>query len=1060
MIGTLKTWCAPELSQLRRLPARATLYPYATPQSALEGDRDASLWYLPLNGIWKLALLESPEAVPPDFVLEEFETAHWADLPVPSNWTMHGFGKPHYTNWQMPFPQFPSDVPEQNPTGLYRRSFNVPLEWTGRRTVLHVGGAESVLYVWLNGQLIGMSKDSRLPSEFDLTPFLRPDGENLLALCVVKWSDASFVEDQDQWWMGGVHREVYLYSTAHTHLQDAFVRAEPDQSLEVGSLKVQVTVGLEDPVAQKAEDFRLELRVYDGSGREAFPGPIPPLPFKWGIPRGQVLFETTLERPHLWSAETPHRYTAVLSLFDGETLLDCTSSKFGFKRVEVRDRQLLLNGQAVRIHGVNRHDHDDLHGKALSREHMRRDALLMKQFNINAVRCSHYPNDPYWLELCDELGLYVIDEADVESHDFMHELCQDTRYAAAFLERAIRMVERDKNHPSIFAWSLGNESGYGPNFDAMAGWIRQRDPSRVVHYEGAVAVAGWNAGEAATDLVCPMYPTPEALVKWAENESALETGARVRTEHRRPLIICEYSHSMGNSNGGLSDYFEAFDHHPGLQGGFVWEWCDHGLWVKNDSGPDFLGREGHWAYGGDFGDRPNDINFVCNGLVFPDRTPHTGLLEYRFLCRPVRLRGFENNLLELENRQYFSDLSALEGRWSLTRDGLELAHGTLPRLHTPPRSRERVRLELPALEGTEGQEFFLNLSFTLLEATAWAEAGHEVARDQLELPESCISRISAPVTAPSHGPVKVLEAADGWLVAGDSFSVFVSRERGRLERYTFRSELLFEVGPVLNVWRAPTDNDGPKIAFHREVAGQHYADGENARKWMACALPGWLEAGLHHTALEVRRCTLQEGAGGAVNMVLETARVAKGGEVRLTQTCVLKPDGTLDLELDYQVDETLPDLPRLGVRLELPAQFEQLEWFGRGHWESYRDRQAGALVGLYRSSVTEQYLPYIMPQEHGNKTGVRWLELSSLEGKTGLRIEAGETGLEASASHFTARDLERALHTDELVPRPEVYLNLDHLQRGLGTATCGPDVAERFRIPVGHHRSRLVLKPR
>ena len=934
------------------------------------------------------------------------------------------------------FAELPPQVPAANPTGLYQRGFSLPPDWPGRRTVLHFGGAESVLYVWVNGQFMGLSKDSRLPAEFDVTPYLRP-GENLLACAVIKWSDASFIEDQDQWWMGGLHREVYLYSTPQIFIQDVQVRSEPDADLSSGTLDVTVTLGQETTQL-------VSVQLHGPDGQALFDAPLSPLPRSATTPRHQLNFQSTLAQPLLWSAENPQLYSVVVTLHNEDGgVQDCAATKTGFRRVAIKDRQLLINGQPVRILGVNRHDHDDRRGSAVTREGMRQDALLMKRHNINAVRSSHYPNDPYWLDVCDELGLYVFDEANIESHAFYHELCQDARYAAAFLERGLRMVERDKNHPAIIVWSLGNESGYGPNHDALAGWIRQRDPSRPLHYEGAVAVAGWSAGLSASDIICPMYPSTEAIVAWAQDEA--------NPERQRPLIMCEYSHAMGNSSGGLSDYFAAFDQYPGLQGGFIWEWCDHGLKVPNASG-----SGEHWAYGGDFGDTPNDMNFVCDGLVFPDRTPHSGLLEYRYLARPVRVLDWQNGQLTLENRRFFQNIADLQGSWVLLVDGVAAAQGELPPLDTAPQATQMLALDLPPVERREGQDVHLDIHFRLREAATWAERGHEVGHDQLDLsdvwPVMKQTLDAPPVSTP---PLIVTEREGGWQITGQTFQLEVSATRGRLENFQANNQTLFLTGPELDIWRAPTDNDGLKLAWHPRAAGERFGQ-QPDQAWANCILPIWLAAGYDQAPLTVRGSSVEPQVGGSVLIRLETARVTNGGEVRHTQICQVSPDGQLAFEHVYDVDATLPELPRLGVTLDLPGELEQLEWFGRGPWENYRDRCAASHVGRYRTTVTADYVPYIMPQEYGNKTQVRWLVLSG--GQAGLHIQAGGTGLEASASHFTARDLEYALHTDDLKPQNTVTLHLDHLQRGLGTATCGPDTDEAYRIRPGRYISRFTLQ--
>ncbi len=1064
MIGSVKPWESPELQQLGRLPARATLYPFGTVQTAVAGKREHSPWVQLLNGEWEFLLVERPEAVSPTFMtdsepLDGGQGRTWTTLPVPGHWTFLTWDRPHYTNVQMPFPELPPAVPAFNPTGLYRRSFQVPEAWSKRRTVLHIGGAESLVYVWVNGVLVGLSKDSRLPAEFDLTPYLR-QGENQLACAVVKWSDASFVEDQDKWWMGGLHREVYLYSTPLTYLQDIQIQAHPGEDGAEGQLEVTVSLG-----GPCSEERRVSVQLFNPAGREVFARPLAPLPKRpitfrgqrssavdsllTPLPRmattarNQWCFAATVPDPHRWSAEQPALYTVVVSLHaSDDSIQDCTSSRTGFRHVEVKDRQLLINGEAVRILGVNRHDHDDARGSAVTREHMRRDALLMKQHNINAVRASHYPNDPYWLDLCDELGLYVFDEANIESHAFYHELCQDARYAGAFLDRGLRMVERDKNHPAIIVWSLGNESGYGPNHDALAGWIRHRDPTRPLHYEGAMEVAGWAGGLPATDLVCPMYPLAEAIVAWAKDDS--------NTERRRPLIMCEYSHAMGNSNGGLSDYFNAFDAYPGLQGGFIWEWCDHGLQV-----PDRQGSGRHWAYGGDFGDAPNDMNFVCDGLVFPDRTPHTGLLEYRHLARPVRVLTWQSGILTIENRRSFSDLDDLQASWTLLVNGDAVAQGELPTLHTPPGTREEVPLTLPAIRF--GQELHLHVAFSQRAETPWAPAGHEVSSNQLDL-SALLEPVVMEAEAQNLLTVEVTQTSDGWTLQAGEVQVDVSASRGRFENCRAAGQTIFMTGPELEIWRAPTDNDGLKLAWHREAAGQRFVEKATDQEWVNCVLPLWLAAGYNCAPLVVRSAHVDLLADGCALVELETARVMREGEVRHLQTCRVTGDGAMHFEHFYEVDEGLPELPRLGVSLELPGTLETLEWYGRGPWENYRDRCSSAHVGHYQVNVTADYVPYIMPQEYGNRTGVRWLTLCGDDDRPGLRVEAGTTELEVSASHFTSHDLEYALHTDELIPRSEIYLHLDHLQRGLGTASCGPDTSERFRILPGRFLSRQTLR--
>jgi beta-galactosidase len=873
-------WENPELTSLNRVPPGATLL-RAGPVS--------------LNGMWEFALAARPE--------EAAAVTGFGPIEVPGLWTMQGFAAPQYTNVKMPFDERPPHVPEANPTGVYRRRFAVPEGWRGRRVVLHFGGSEGALFVTVNGAPLGIAKDARTPAEFDVSDLVRWDGDNELVAAVVQWSDASFVEDQDQWWHAGLPRDVFLYATPREHIADVFARGDMH-----GHLVVDVEAGAP-----------ARARLLDPDGALLLDEPL-----------ADGRLEHDVRAPRQWSAERPDVYTLVVTA--GEDEVSC---RVGFRSVEVADRRLLVNGRAVRICGVNRHDHDDRRGRAVTRGLMEADARLMKQFNVNAVRCSHYPNDPYWLDLCDRVGLYVIDEANIEAHAFYDDVCADPRYAAAFAERVQNMVERDKNHPSVILWSLGNESGYGPNHDAAADWLRAFDPTRPLHYEGAIA-RDWSGGRRATDVVCPMYADVDSIEAWA---AAGDTG------DPRPLILCEFSHAMGNSNGGLADYYAAFDRHDALQGGFVWEWIDHGIRRTDERGREY------WAYGGDFGEARHDSNFCADGLVWPDRTPHPAMNELKYLAAPVRVQALDAaaGRFRIHNRHDFIDLSHLRGEW----EGGELPIGD-----------DEVTLDVSGRE---------HVTFRFFER----DGGREVAWQQFEL--------RAPTAAPVRraGPGS---AADLPLVLD---------------------------GPHLQLWRAPTDNDGLPLVPDKSPG----------------PLGRWLELGLDRGIPD-----------GVVHR--HTSHRLDGGGVLF--------------EHEVELPEELADLPRIGVVLTLAPGLERLEYCGRGPWENYSDRQASAVVGRYRSTVTDQYVPYIAPQEHGHHGDVRWLTLTDDQGR-GIKVTAQPT-IGFSASHFTAADLTAARHTVDLEPRAEVILNLDHAQRGLGTASCGPDTSPRYRLRSGTHRFSYVIQ--
>jgi beta-galactosidase len=1005
---------------------RSTFYSHPDAESARRMAREKSPWFMSLDGKWKFRLAGKPEQVEANDVLPRTNRGRWDEVAVPGNWTMQGFDRPHYTNVVMPFPDEPPSVPEKNPTGIYAREFKLPRSWRNRRVVIHFGGAESVLYVYVNGVPVGFSKDSRLPAEFDITEHVTHEKPNVICAVVVKWSDASFVEDQDQWWMGGLHREVYLYSTGSVYLADIFAKPVLHPESASANLTVETSVGFSGNVV---EGWTVSAELEAPDRESIFKKPVVaevPIGRSGTWPRMQAIITKAIRKVNPWSAESPALYKLTVSLIDPNgTCVEATTIRIGFKSIEVKDRNLLINGKRVLIKGVNRHDHDDTTGKAVSRESMRRDALLMKRYNFNAVRCSHYPNDPYWLELCDELGLYVIDEANVEAHAFYHQVSLDRRYAAAFLERGIRMVERDKNHAAIILWSLGNESGYGPNFDAMAGWIRSFDPSRPLHYEGAV----WNMpgkslhkadvkhdlaeGNHATDIVCPMYPSLERIRAWSANTRS--------PDKRRPMILCEYSHAMGNSNGSLHEYFECFETLPGVQGGFIWEWVEHGIKQTSRDGKTY------WAYGGDFGDKPNDANFVCDGLMWPDRTPHAAVFEFQHLAQPIKLTNFDarSNTATFANRQHFTGTRWLAIDWEVSRDGTVVERGRLGTVDIPPGETNAVRI--PMKTGGVDGEMFLTVRYRLAIDQPWAKKGDLVGWDQTQIGKRPALTKDKPIV---RGALKIQESATGPIVTGKSTTVRTDKCGNlKIER---DGQALIAGGPLPQLWRAATDNDGIKL-----WSGQ-------ANK----ALGRWYAAGLDKLRLEVVSAEARTEKDGSISIVhvITGATVAHPNALNYRRVCRVYSDQTFEFRNRFELDSALPDLPRIGVQMVLPAGFEQLEWFGLGPWETYWDRMAGALVGRYENTVTEEYVPYTVPQEHGNHVGTRWLTLGN--GRDEIRVTALGP-LEFSASHFTAEDLFAATHTHELRPRKETILNLDFAQRGVGTASCGPDTRSEYLIEPG-----------
>ena len=1043
-----RSWARPEQVAFGRLPMRATAYPYPDEDLAAAGDRAASPWFHSLDGTWDFALRDRPESVTVEDVGAGAGGDGWLPFDVPGCWTMHPEvpDHPHYTNVRMPFDAEPPDVPDANPTGVHRRTFTVPEGWTGRRTVLHVGGAESCLYVFCNGEPVGMGKDSRLPQEFDLTAHLR-SGANTLVLVVVRWSDGSWLEDQDHWWMAGLHREVFLYSTADVHLADVAVTADLDEDLSTGLLQLDVRVG-----GGLDAGWRLEATVLDEDGAPMLRQPLSadvevfdrssPMAetISAYLHRGVTRMRERFDDVTPWSSENPVLHTVVLSLIDPDgNVVEATSVRTGFRRVEVVDRELLLNGYPVLIHGVNRHDHDPDRGKAVTEVGMWDDVVLMKQHNVNAVRTAHYPNDPRFLDACDELGLWVVDEANVESHARLASLSLDPRFTPAILDRIVRTVIRDRNHPSVFAFSLGNESGDAAVFDAAAAWIRRTDPSRVVHYEGAChrAFAGTDdPGDPgpATDLVCPMYPSIEAIRAWAERTA--------ETDEQRPLIMCEFSHAMGNSNGSLADYWAVIETTDGLQGGFIWDWADQGLRATDEGGTGF------WAYGGHFGDEPNDATFCCNGLVWPDRTPKPALLEYAYLTAPVRFRAsdLKRGRIVVINMQDWRDASWLGGEWDVQVDGEVVGSGTFELPELPGGFEATVEIALPTVDVPPGAEAHLGLRCVVTEEQPWASAGHRVAWQQFDLPEAK----QHPATgSTSPAPSEPVDLDGDTAVAGDVI-VRWDAAAAALVDVVLDGRSLLAAPVTASLWRAPTENDGRRLDA-TTVPG---------------ALAGWLALGLDRIEHEARKVTARRQADGSVQVTLRRRLHLPGMDKAIDhrQRLLVRSDGTVAVDEELALPRSLDDLPRIGARFEVPATFDLLEWYGRGPLESYVDRESSEQLGRWRSRVADQYVPYVLPQEHGHHTDTRWFVLADgdpADGGSGVLVSSTDR-LEPfgfSARHHHDADLYAATTTAELQMSPTIEVHVDLVNRGLGTGACGPDTLAPYQVTGGPARWSWALRP-
>jgi beta-galactosidase len=992
---------------------------------------------LDLSGAWRFRL--SPRADGDTaFADPGFDDTGWERLPVPSHWQLHGHGAPAYTNVAYPFPVDPPHVPTENPTGDHRVAFRLPDGWDAERTVLRFEGVDSWCRVWLNGRELGTSSGSRLPVEFDATAALAAPGQdNLLAVRVHQWSAASYLEDQDMWWLSGIFREVRLLARPAGGIEDWFVHAGYDHQTGEGTLRVDADVPARVSVPELGVD----------------------------VPTGETVRLPAVEP---WSAESPRLYDGQLASAGERVAL-----RIGFRTVAVADGLLAVNGRRVLLRGVNRHEfHPDL-GRAVPEEVMLADVLLMKRHNLNAVRTSHYPPHPRFLELCDAYGLYVVDECDLETHGFVQvgwraNPADDPRWREALVDRMRRMVERDKNRPSVILWSLGNESGAGRNLAAMAAWARERDPSRPLHYEH-----DWSCPD--VDVYSRMYPTHAEVDRIGRGEEEpLDDPVLDARRRAMPLILCEYAHAMGNGPGGLWEYQDLFERHSRCQGGFVWEWIDHGLRSRTPDGREFF------AYGGDFGEPLHDGNFVADGLLFPDRTPSPGLVELKKVVEPVRITPDPDGGVRIANLHDFRDLSHLSFEWRLEEEGLEVATG---RLDVPSvAAGASATVPVPSLPAT-ARESWLTVRAVLATDQPWANAGHEVAWGQLPVtPDQAVPAPAVPAAPeahrtdpvpgrpdpfPAHGePVPAHadprgtdpipggaptregsppEQGVGRAVhsppAGSSRATVgprISIGPGTFDAGTGRLVRIGRIdvdGPRLDLWRAPTDNDR---GIHGEVALE----------------PVWRRVGLHR--LQHRVDEVAEDGG---HLVVRGRVAPAATDLGVAVAYRWSPVGAgLRLEVEVVPEGEWPcPLPRLGLRMAVPAGLRRVEWFGRGPGEAYADTGRAARVGRFSATVEELQTPYLYPQENGNRRDVRWATLGDGQGG-GLRFE-GEPTFDLTVRPWTSEHLDQARHPTDLVPDDRVWVNLDLAQQGIGSASCGPGVLPAYRLDPAPGRFTVRLLP-
>lgn len=1031
------------VTSINRDRARATSYSYRTVEDALTGDPSKSR-LLMLNGEWDFHFSLKPGDSPTDFYKKRVKG--WDTIAVPSNWEMKGYDIPVYISAGYPFrPVNPPYVPrDYNAVGSYQRGFTVPDDWEGMNITLYFGGVSSAFKVWINGRFLGYGEDSCLPSEFNVTSYLKK-GENIVSVQVIRWSDASYLEDQDHWRMSGMQREVFLMAEPKLRLADFFVQTKLDKDYRDATLSIRPR--FDNYTGDAVKGFLLKARLFNAEKEAMLPSPLEikvedvineTYPRLDNVKFG--LLETKITNPQKWSDEAPTLYTLVFSVEDSRgNVIEAKSCKIGFRSIEFDKltRKLLINGKQTCLYGVNRHDHDPVKGKALSREDILKDVITIKKFNFNCIRTSHYPNDPYFYDVCDETGILVIDEANLESHGLGGKLSNDPQWTHAFMERTIRMVERDKNHPCIIFWSLGNEAGRGPNHAAMAEWIHDFDITRPVQYEPAQGnhrVAGYlppghpdypkdhshriqvPVDQYYVDVVSRFYPgiyTPELLVN--------------QPGDNRPILFVEYAHSMGNSTGNMKDFWDEFRVHPRIIGGCIWDFKDQGLLKRDSSGQEF------YAYGGDFGEKRHHGNFCINGIAASDGRPKAAMFECKHVYQPIECKLIDNEsaILEVHNRAAILGADSYQADLTFLRNGKELKTVPLPDFQIAPGDSALLDLKPFLPEMKDRAEYLAKIAFCLKEDKLWAEKGYEIASNQFNLTPP--ADLNPELGMSPSKEIAIQEEENDWKVTGEHFEIRFNKTNGALESYLCRGEPMINEPLLPNFTRPLTDNDERGWKPHRK-------------------LKPWYEASCHLTSMT---CKKMEDHRVIIN---SNYTVIEGkAEVKISYR--VHADGVVKVDYHFALKETLPHIPKVGMTCGINDQFREVQWYGKGPWENYIDKCYGAEVGIYKLPLEKFMEPYVKPQENGNRTGVRWMVLSN--GTNGIMIIA-DSLLSMSAWPYTAEMIQNAKHTNELKEAGFITLNIDLKQMGVGGNDSWSDVAaplEKYQIPARDYQYSFWIKP-
>lgn len=1010
-------WQKPNVFSVNTEPPHASFVPYLNEQNAMTFEAEKSQLYKSLNGTWKFHFVEKPADALKDFHTLEFDASGWDNIEVPSNWQMKGYGMPIWTNINHPFPPNPPYIPEDyNPVGSYIRYFKTPQNWNENEIFIHFAGVKSAFYFYVNGQEVGYNQGSMTPAEFNITKYLRPDS-NKIAVKVFRWSDGSYLEDQGTWRLSGIFRDVFLVARPKIHIRDFTVITDLDENYQHATLKVKTQIVSYNQKKELAPTLKIVL--YGPDNKFIFEQS-KTINYKINDKKDhEISIEREIQNPQKWTSETPNLYFLKIILTDNKrNVHEVISANIGFREVEITNGQLRVNGKPIEIHGVNRHEHDPFRGRSVTKENMEKEIILMKKNNINAVRTSHYPNHPYWYQLCDKYGIYVMDEANIESHQLRPQLAKDPKWTDAHIKRGLAMLHRDKNHPSVIIWSLGNEAGIGENFYIMADSMRNNDTTRPIHYEDRDNRYAKPANPSHFDFISNMYAEIETCVKFHKELS----------DDQRPIILCEYASAMGNSIGGLNDYWQIFRKYPRMQGGFIWQWIDQGLAKKDENGKLF------WAYGGDFGDNYEEQkSYILDGIITPDLKPTPELYEVKKVYEFIKIEpeDLKNNMIRIYNHYSFTNINKFDVYWEIETDSIVTQKNTLA-MHIPPGENRKIYIPFVQPNPQTAQDYFLKITVRLRNDENWAMRGHILTQEQLPLEiKPKVKKLAATF------PEAIAMENDSLIeISNDQFNIQFNKKTAQIITYNYKKTKLFSDSLSVNFWRPPTEND--------------YADKNGYKLWKKYGLDNLtirpVEVKLIDDNKRVKRVIciykLVNKQEKKVLDVFNAYYIYGSGEIYVYTR--LLPDNELSI------------LPKIGLQTTIPKRFSQVEWYGRGFEETYPDRKTTGKIDCFKAKSLDLWSEFPVPQENGNRTDTRWLSINNSQ--IGLFIQS-DSLFNFAYRPYSDKNIEQATHPYKLKPEKSNTLSIDYQIAGLGTGACGPGILPKYLIKAQEADFWFRIKP-